>query len=107
MNKIFIYLIEDDPGFSVATALGDDGVMITAHLSTSHYWAEVDMGLTPEHSSKHAVYQRHFPNGYTLVNLIRATEDELRANEEFMAALDRYAEHASDNPLPNRDELSS
>lgn len=95
-KKIFVYLTEDSPGFQCAVALAEDGTAIASHLSTSPYWSEVDMGLTADSDSHHDVYARYYPQGYQLVNLLRATEDELRTNDEFMRALDIHTRNLSD-----------
>lgn len=99
MNKIFVYLTQDDPGYQSAVALTEDGIIIAAHLSSSIYWSEKDMGLDPTYpSNKREIYSRYYPSGYTLVNLLHATETELRSNTEFMQALDKHSAHLSDDP---------
>ena len=99
-SKIFIYLTRDEPGYECAVALAEDGVMITGHISSSVYWSERDMGLDKTYpaEAKHSAYQRHFPNGYELVNLLHATEDELRSNPAFEAAL---TTHTLSNDKPS------
>ena len=100
LPKIFVYIVSDEPGFESAIALAEDGVMITSHISSSIKWSECDMGLRPDYpaSSKHEAYQLYYPQGYALVNLLSATEDQLRSNESFMRALDLHTKGMSDDP---------
>ena len=97
-KKIFIYLTRDEPGFQVAMALAEDGTGLTSHISSSIHWARRDMGIeAPQDAEhKHKLYREHYPSGYELVDLLAASEDELRSNAAFMQALDLHSQGLAD-----------
>lgn len=92
LPRIFVYLTSDEPGFQCAVALAEDGTAIASHISSSIAWSEKDMGLDALYpaSAKHASYAQHYPNGYQLINLLKASESDLRSNSAFMLALDLH-----------------
>lgn len=71
-------------GFAVAA----DGTGLASHFSSSRLWLKHDMGLTLESNLKHRTYRSHYPQGYELVDYLSATDDELKSDPDFMAAIE-------------------
>jgi hypothetical protein len=83
-TKIYVTSYQDGE-YWIGSALGEDGQGLANHLSSNKIWVRHDMGLTGKW--KHDKYAAAYPNGFELVDLVDATNDELFANEEYMTAL--------------------
>ena len=69
----------------VGGALAEDGTGLRQHLSTSKIWVRHDMGLTSKKG--HEEYSKYYPNGFELVDLVDATDEELSSNQGYLDAL--------------------
>lgn len=100
MPKIFITATADiDPQwgpFAYAFALAEDGTALAEHYSANKIFSRFDMGLTSQRSAKHKVYAAHYPDGYELVDLVDASDEDLAANIAYRRAIE--LNHASTEP---------
>lgn len=104
MPKIFItaWPVDDKPPAVVGFAMAEDGTGLAQHWSSSKLWVKHDMGLTSR--KKHDAYEEHYPNGYELVDLIDATDEELEANHLYMEALRINAQGDKETTLEDQSE---
>lgn len=97
MPNIYIYVADklprQDDGDLVCAALTDDGTLVAHHISSSADLARYDMGLTS--GRKQDRYETHYPRGYSIVDLIDLSEDELAVHPQFSVAYARL--HAALN----------
>lgn len=86
MPKIFIFVqTEFGSGDVGGMAIAEDGTPITGHLSSSKAWLRWDMGLTTK--NYHDLYEKHYPDGYELVDLIDLG-DKVLEHEGLAAAVE-------------------
>jgi hypothetical protein len=84
LPKIFL-VAEGRAPWIQGWALAEDGTWITSHMSSSKAFARHDL----QTSVKHAAYQAHYPNGYTLVDYTSDSGDELEHRGDYIGALMR------------------
>lgn len=87
MPKIFITAVQLNSGSWVGGALAEDGIGLRQHISSNKLWCKSDMGLTMDTHVSHLDYRKYYPDGYTLVDLVDATDEELSSNQEYLDAL--------------------
>lgn len=111
MPKIFIISTnEHDPhwGHYVSSyALAEDGTGLASHISTNKIFARFDMGLTSDRSPKRKVYAAHYPDGYELVDLVDATDEELHANIAYRRAVELNHADTETQGEPNTTDQST
>lgn len=87
MSKIYVYTADRFPqtadGDLVCVALAEDGTTLASHVSSNAGFARRDMGV--DSIRKHDRYQKHYPEGYEVVDLIELSEEELDKHEDFLA----------------------
>ena len=83
--RIFVIVRSEMGGDVIGAALAEDGHVLAGHWSSSRSFLRHDMGLTSDW--KHAEYDKHYPTGWELVDLIDA--GDLSAVPEYMAALEK------------------
>lgn len=64
MKKIFCYIVPVNVGhgYVAVEAIGEDGVVLAGHISSSVEWAKIEI----EYPTKLRRYEEHFPEGYEL-----------------------------------------
>lgn len=74
-------------GDLVSAAVAEDGTFLASHVSSNVQFARGDMGLHEKHawSKKREGYEKHYPDGYELVDLL---EVDPRSNPGCAAMLD-------------------
>lgn len=84
-----IYIIceraSDEDNSHIGFALAEDGTGLVQHWSLHKLWLRYEMGITSKRY--HKDYEQHYPQGYMLVDLLEATDEELAADAGFMKAL--------------------
>lgn len=93
MGKIYITAIQLNHGTVLGYALAEDGHGIVEHMSSSMIWLRRDMGVYG--TKKHDLYNRHYPDGYTIVDYVDATDEELDADEQYINALQLNTQEAT------------
>ncbi len=88
LPKIFVVVDGHMERNVYGVAIAEDGAALTGHLSSDVNWLRHDMGLTGDW--KHDIYDKHYPKGYTLVDLVALTKEQLDAHVGFMAAVERH-----------------
>lgn len=87
MSKIYVYTADRFPraadGDLVCVAIAEDGAFLASHISSKADFARWDMGVSSDR--KHDRYQKHYPEGYEVVDLIELSEEELDKREDFLA----------------------
>ena len=105
--KIFITAFPVDGGDVVGFALAEDGTGLAQHMCSNSMYVRYDLGLTS--TRQHGKYAMHYPEGYELVDLIDATDEELEGNIHFMEAQRINAareEVALDSDTEGKEDLS-
>jgi hypothetical protein len=84
LPKIFLVAEGRAPWFE-GSALAEDGIWLTSHISSSRAFARHDL----QTSVKHAIYRAHYPNGYELVDYTADNGEALEHRGDFMGAVMR------------------
>lgn len=86
MSKIFLFSVPmKDPEYvqlRMGYALAEDG----SFLFGTGWDPEVYIRATLNNLHARACYQEHYPDGYTIVDLLDLDDDQLMIHESFMAA---------------------
>jgi len=91
--KIFIYAVRDEVAGLVGFALAEDGTGLAAKALDAEIYARADMGIDDRHKRNRAPYDRHYPAGYVLVDLIDKTDAEVLSYPDFAEA---HAKHMAE-----------
>lgn len=74
MKKIYCFITSSIPNKVLVTALCEDGRVLANEVCSNEFWARNDIGLTS--LSNHNIYDRDCPDGYDLVWVDDALNNE-------------------------------
>jgi hypothetical protein len=77
MTKIYLtcFKYDDKTQDVVGYALCEDGCCLASHLSSCEEWSKHDMGFW-DSTWKHDIYEKHCPDGFELIWIHDADNDE-------------------------------
>jgi len=83
--KIFGFNNGGRPGFMIAVAIAEDGLVLAQHLCSHEGFMRHDLGMDGMCTWKHDTYNEHYPNGWETEFV---PSDQLETHIGLNAALD-------------------